>query len=723
MADEVVEEFLVESREGLERIERDLIELEEDPGRPGVVDRVFRDIHTIKGVCGFLGYTHLEGVTHAGESLLSKLRAGELAVTEDVITALLATVDAVRSMLEQVERTGADGDDPHEALVASLRALHEQDAPPPAPVDPAAPEPEASDLAQQGSGADERRAAPSGTKDTTIRVHVDLLDKLMNLVGELVLVRNQILRSTLASEDAVSSNAQRLNLVTTELQEGVMKTRMQPIGTIWKKLPRVVRDLATACGKRMRLEMEGKETELDKTVIEAIKDPLTHLVRNACDHGMEPPAERRAAGKPEEGVLRLRASHEGGLVIIEVTDDGRGIDPEKVKQRALDRGLITAAQASRLGDREALQLICLPGFSTAEKVTNVSGRGVGMDVVKTNIERLGGTIELRSRLGEGTTFRVKIPLTLAIIPALIVDCAGERYAIPQVDVVELVLLEGADTRRVERIDGAPVYRMRGKLLPLVFLSEQLGLEGTAEGADELQIIVLQADGRELGLVVDSVQDTEEIVVKPLGEELDTLGVYAGATIMGDGSVALILDVLGLAQAAALGSETGHEPLADDGEPHPDRALAHGETLLLFETPGDAPAAVPLARVERLEELEASRLERVGGRDVVQYRGRIMPLAHVDHAVDGIPLDRARREPGRMHQVVVVRRGDVLVGLVVRRLLDIVDVRFELRPVGRRPGVLGSCVVQGRVVELLDVDALVAGVAPHAGEDAALAEGA
>jgi two-component system, chemotaxis family, sensor kinase CheA len=386
-----------------------------------------------------------------------------------------------------------------------------------------------------------------------------LLDKLMNLVGELVLARNQILQFSNGKEDVgLIAPSQRLNLITTELQEGVMKTRMQPIGNIWSKFPRTVRDVATMCGKQVRIEMEGKETELDKTIIEAIKDPLTHIVRKSVDHGIETPPKRVAAGKSAEGRLSLRAYHEGGQVIIEISDDGAGLDPEKLRRKAVEKGLITPEQSARMSEREATNLIFLPGFSTADKVTNVSGRGVGMDVVKTNIDKIGGTVDVQSKPGTGTTVRMKIPLTLAIIPALIVTNGGERYAIPQISLLELVRLEGEDAKkRIELIQGVPVYRLRGRLLPLVHLDRELRVDPSAKDpseVDAVNIVILQADDRQFGLVVDHINDTEEIVVKPLGKQLKGIRTFAGSTIMGDGRVALILDVLGIAQASNVVNE-------------------------------------------------------------------------------------------------------------------------------------------------------------------------
>jgi two-component system chemotaxis sensor kinase CheA len=573
-------------------------------------------------------------------------------------------------------------------------------------------EPAAIQEALQGQA----EAHSSALSESNIRVDVGLLDKLMNLVGELVLARNQILQFSSTQQDSTFLNTtQRLNLITTELQEGVMKTRMQPIGNIWSKFPRVVRDLATGCGKQIRLEMEGKETELDKTLIEAIKDPLTHLVRNSVDHGVETPEKRVAAGKPAEGRIFLRAFHEGGQVNIEISDDGAGIDIERVKQKALAKSLVTLDQASRMNDRELMSLIFLPGLSTAEKVTNVSGRGVGMDVVKTNIEKIGGTVDIQSRPGDGTTLKIKIPLTLAIIPALVVTSGGDRYAIPQVSLLELVRLEGEQAGKgIEMIHGAPVYRLRGKLLPLAYLNQQLcvgKLEQQPAVGNVVNIVVLQADDRQFGLVVDEINDTEEIVVKPLGKQLKGITTFAGATIMGDGQVALILDVLGLAQRANVVSEIRDRSVGENtaqAEVHHDES----ESLLLLRGLDNGQMALPLSLVARLEEFNRSSLERAEGRDVVQYRGQILPLIHLASA-----LPERREKPrscdpsepeaeNEKIQVVVYSDQGRSVGLVVDRILDIAQEKIKTQKRTGREGTLGSMVVQGRVTELLDVKGII-----------------
>ena len=825
--DEVIQEFLVESYENLDRLDNDLVALERDPGAAELLSSIFRTIHTIKGTCGFLGFNQLEAVTHAGENLLSRLRDGVIALTPEIATALLAMGDTVRQMLTRIEATGEEGEFDSADLLAVLTRLLEgssapvaetaaevtavaesvaeaaletppadprpalaEEPPPPAAAQPEerkrptrkprrkqqqsqqqpgasaddvasvaetavtavtevavaavtavteaatanaepepepepAPEPKAAKPEPPAPEAKKKPAEPAAKSqgevggaahaDTTLRVDVGLLDTLMRLVGELVLTRNQILQHASGSDTALGAMSQRLNLITTELQEGVMKTRMQPIGNVWSKLPRVVRDLAISTGKQVRLEMEGEDTELDKTIIEAIRDPLTHLVRNAVDHGIELPDVRTAAGKPAQGILELRAFHEGGQVNIEISDDGGGIDAERVKAKAVERGLISADHAARMGDREAFDLIFLPGFSTREQVTNLSGRGVGMDVVKTNIEKIGGTVEISAQRGKGTSFKVKIPLTLAIIPALVVSSAGDRYAIPQVNLVELVRLEGEQARAgVEMVQGAPVHRLRGRLLPLVYLNSELGVSADDAGAgnatapvnaDAVNIVVLAADDQQFGLIVDGVLDTEEIVVKPLGKQLKGSTTFAGATIMGDGRVALILDVLGIAQRSGVIAEAARQALGELAAGPPAGGAGDHATLLVLGL-GEARVAIPLATVARLEELPRSTVERAGSQDVVQYRDELLPLLRL-----GDLLGYASDYEADPLQVVVHTDGRRQIGLVVDHILDIVDETLTVRSGSTRPGILGSAVISEHVTDLLDVDALAGAVDP------------
>jgi len=660
----------------------------------------------------------------------------------------------------------------------------------------------------------------------------------MTMVGELVLARNQLLQiSNSVEETSLQAVSQRMNLIATELQEEVMKTRMQPIGNIWNQFPRTVRDVALGCSKEVEVEMEGKETELDKTIIEAIKDPLTHLVRNSVDHGIELPADRVKVGKNRVGRLILRAFHEGGQVNIEITDDGAGLNVERIRRKAVERALVTAERAARMSEREIFNLIFLPGFSTAEKVTNVSGRGVGMDVVKTNVEKIGGAVDVQSTPGQGTTVRVKIPLTLAIIPALVVTSGGDRYAIPQVSLLELVRLEAEEVaERIELVHGARVYRLRGRLLPLVYLSREMGLENALtheqqaqksasvwgvdfaqvrdkhrqwidtlqqvldgkmqmtpqqagshqscalgqwiyatgmkeynsvegmrlleathrrfheqvakvltlnERGDEatarqeldpvksisqqileittdierkvvayrnVNIVVLQAEDRQFGLVVDEINDSEEIVVKPLRKQLKAVRIFAGSSIMGDGKIALILDVLGLAQRASVVTETKDRALAEKSAELA-AAAVDKQTFLLFAGPGDSRMAIPLSTLARLEEFPVSQVEMSGSQWVTQYRGQILPLIRLSVVLEERRGRlRALQAPppadsGPIQALVLNHEGRTL-GLVVEKILDIVEDRAEVQSAATRPNVLYSVVIGERVTELLDIPAIL-----------------
>jgi two-component system chemotaxis sensor kinase CheA len=557
-------------------------------------------------------------------------------------------------------------------------------------------------------------------------VGVTLLDRLMNLVGELVLARNQLLQFSNGTQDAgFQALSQRMNLIASELQEEVMRTRMQPIGNLWSKFPRTVRDLALSCGKEVRVEMEGKETDLDRTIIEAIKDPLTHLVRNAVDHGIESPEARKRAGKDPVGRLILRAFHAGGQVNIEITDDGAGLDLERIRRKAIERGLVPADQAARMQDRDIFNLIFLPGFTTAEKVSNVSGRGVGMDVVKTNVEKIGGTVDVHSTAGLGTTVKVKIPLTLAIIPALMVISGGERFAIPQVSLLELVRLEAGETGKgIEMVHGAPVHRLRGRLLPLVYLNRELEIApeaGSHAPADAAtNIVVVQADGREFGLVVDEITDTEEIVVKPLGKQLKGISAYSGATIMGDGRVALILDILGLAQRArVIGEASESSPKDNERETEQvgrkEEETAGQQTLLLVQCGDQGRMAIPLSLVARLEEFPRTAIEFAGEQEVTQYRGQIMPLIRLSRILKLSSNEAANGDGNGPMQVVVYSEAGRSVGLIVERIVDIVDEKLVVQNPAQRRGILGSSVIQKRVTDLLDVPSVVRDTIPSFAE--------
>lgn len=708
---EVIREFLVESHENLSRLDQELVELEEHPKDAALLASIFRTFHTIKGTCGFLAFSTLERITHQAESLLSQLRDGQRELSPSLVSLILETVDATRKVLASIEASGEEGPDHFEDLTERLRVTAQRTADPvthrvpgstPAPMaEP--PDDNGASEPSESKKPEEDTAKSSAVADANIRVGVGLLDNLMDLVGELVLTRNQILQYNTEREDAVlNATSQRLNLITSELQEGVMKTRMQPIGVVWNKLPRVVRDMAVALGKQIRLEMDGAETELDRTIIEAIKDPLVHLVRNSCDHGIEPPEVRVRAGKPPQGRLTLRAYHEGGQVNIEIGDDGAGIDVARVKQKAIEKGLLRPEQAEKLTDREALHLIFQPGFSTAQTVTNVSGRGVGMDVVKSNIEKIGGIVDISSRPGEGSTVKLKIPLTLAIIPGLVITSGGERFVIPQVSLLELIRLEGdSSEKHIEHVHGTPVYRRRGSLLPIAYLNQVLGLK-SAERAEAVSMVVLQAEARQFGLVVDGINDTQEIVVKPLGKQLKGLTVYAGATIMGDGRVALILDVLGIGQRSGVLAESREQ--AHAATEQKTQSGTEQQRLLLFRGGSFERLAVPLSLVARLEEFPRKSVEHAGGCQVVQYRNRILPLVLLRDVLDaGAGVNDQTADPV---QVVVFNDGDRSVGLVVDQILDVAEEAVTVRQKSSRKGLLGSAVVGKRVTDFLDLDQVI-----------------
>ena len=703
--DDLTREFLIESQEGLDRMERCLTDLEERPDDAALIADVFRSVHTIKGTTGFLGFQRLERLAHAGENLLGLLRDGKLAANAPIITGLLQLLDALRSILKTIETDGHEGQgsSTEAEIIANLELLQapaiettaKQTAcaqtlpvkgrgspkstapaePPPATELASAqavaePFPSATEQTAETANADSARprsassASAASAAESTLRVDVTLLNRMMNLVGELVLTRNQVLQAT-AFDPKMTLLSRRLDMVTADLRESVMKARMQPVSNVFSKMPRMVRDLSQSLDRRVRLQMDGQETELDKSLLEAIKDPLTHAVRNSLDHGIEPPAVRESVGKDPEGTLRLRAMQEGSHVIIEVADDGAGIAVDQVRQKAIERGLISAERAALLPERELLQLIFLPGFSTAKEVTKVSGRGVGMDVVRTNVEKIGGKVEIDSRAGKGTTLRLRIPLTLAIIPALIVRSVQQSFALPQGALSELVHIpaeEAATT--IEWIEDAPLYRLRGKLLPLVFLDRLLTPSGAPSNMRDRDsfIAILDADGRRFGLVVDGLADPEEIVVKPLSSALKGIGLYSGATVLGNGDLALILDPGAIAMKAGV-AMSGEEEAARAAEE--DRTdLTKAAEFLLVEAAGRK-AAVALGDVLRIEQMPVKRIEFVGLRPVINFDSQLLP---VDDTA-GV-LAAAQGDPEAPIVVVVCRDGNRHVGIAVSHVLDV-----------------------------------------------------
>ena len=720
--DDLLREFVTETNESLNVVDVELVRFEQDPANASIINNVFRLVHTIKGTCGFLGLPRLEALAHAAEALMGRFRDG-VPATSDAVTLILATIDRIKQILDALEheqREPAGGDDD---LITGLTHMAEAlDPKKPAPM----PERSVGTLVEQVlerpllPGEDslddlERafRATPvdppqrraksplaGAVKDDdqkngnqSIRVSVETLERLMTMVSELVLTRNQLLEIGRRHEESeFKTPLQRLSNVTAELQEGVMKTRMQPIGNAWQKLPRIVRDLCNELGKQIDLEMQGAETELDRQVLDLIKDPLTHMLRNSADHGLETPEERRAAGKPERGRIRLSAWHEGGFIVIQVADDGRGLNTERIKAKALTQGLATEAELAKLGEAQIQKFIFAPGFSTASAVTSISGRGVGMDVVRNNIDQIGGTIDVRSVPGVGVSFTLKIPLTLAIVSALIVEAGGDRFAIPQLAVVELVRAHGGSEHRIERIKDTAVLRLRDKLLPVARLSRLLGV-AAPEQFDTGFIVVTQVGAQTFGIVVDAVFHTEEIVVKPMSSKLRHIAMFCGNTILGDGSVIMIIDPNGIAQALGSTATTQLQSAAANDANAVD-AVETNTSLLLFRAGSTQPKAVPLALVTRLEEIDARKIELSNGRHMIQYRGQLMPLVSIDDSV------KVRSEGAQ--PLLVFSDGTRSMALIVDEIVDIVEDRLDIEVAGGSAGMLGSAIVKGQATEIIDV---------------------
>jgi two-component system, chemotaxis family, sensor kinase CheA len=703
--DDLLREFLTETNESLDRVDAELVRFEREPNNRDILGNIFRLVHTIKGTCGFLALPRLEALAHAAETLMGKFRDG-MPVTADAVTLILSTIDRIKLILDELETHQAEPDGSDAELIEKLGCLAEEPAAVAPQPQPPRNEPELSEPPEPAEAVDS--TVPHRPDDErgervanhSIRVNVDTLDHLMTTVSELVLTRNQLLEIVRRLEDSdFKVPLQRLSNVTAELQEGVMKTRMQPIGNAWQKLPRIVRDLCAELDKDIDLKMVGAETELDRQVLELVKDPLTHLVRNCADHGIERPAERLAAGKPAKGTIRLAACHQGGHIIIEIADDGRGLDIARIRAKAVEYGLASEAEIAAKSDAEICNFIFTPGFSTAARVTNISGRGVGMDVVRSNIEQIGGTVDLQSVAGAGAKFTIKIPLTLAIVAALIVEAGGERFAVPQLAVLELVRASHNGEHRIERIKDTAVLRLRNKLLPLVYLKQVLRL-GAGESAGDRNgdgengfVVVTQVGSQVFGIVVDGVFHTEEIVIKPMSSKLRDIAAFSGTTILCDGSVIMIVDPNGIAQTLGRAAQLGRDDKLESKD-HQDDAANDLVSLLVFRAGSHQPKAVPLSLVTRLEEIDCRKIEVSDGRYLVQYRDQLMPLLRIDSQSD---LKQAGAQP-----ILVFSDRGRSMGLVVDEIVDIVEDKLDIEVSSDRPGVLGYAVVKGNATEILDV---------------------
>src|SRR6267378_1059974 len=746
LMDDLLREFLTETNESLDTVDNQLVRFEQDPNNAKILDNIFRLVHTIKGTCGFLGLPRLEALAHAGETLMGKFRDG-MPVTADAVTLILSSIDRIKEILGGLEATETEPEGTDQDLIDPLIQLSMQSfttasepvaikeevlSPPQTPerelrpgevsLDelerafrettteiapqsaPAAPPAPAQDTAPAVASSKKPAAAKSVVEvevleadkiaNQSIRVNVDTLEHLMTMVSELVLTRNQLLEISRRHEDTeFKVPLQRLSNVTAELQEGVMKTRMQPIGNAWQKLPRIIRDLAGELNKEIELEMHGAETELDRQVLDLIKDPLTHMVRNSADHGLETVDERRAAKKPEKGTIRLSAYHEGGHIIIQIADDGRGLNTARIRQKVLDNGLANEAELEKMTEAQIHKFIFGAGFSTAAAVTSVSGRGVGMDVVRNNIDQIGGTVDVKSVQGEGSSFTIKIPLTLAIVSALIVEAGGDRFAIPQLAVVELVRARANSEHRIERIKDTAVLRLRNKLLPLMHLKKLLKIDdGSSTDPENGFIVVTQVGSQTFGIVVDGVFHTEEIVVKPMSTKLRHIDMFSGNTILGDGAVIMIIDPNGIAKALGASGVASHE-ISDENAASRASAAEQLTSLLVFRAGSTQPKAVPLGLVTRLEEIAVDKIELSNGRYMVQYRDQLMPLVQMD----GVSVQTSGAQP-----ILVFADDGRSMGLVVDEIIDIVEERLNIEVAGSADGILGSAVIKGQATEVIDV---------------------
>lgn len=802
--DDLISEFIDETVESLSELDMDLVKLEQDPENEELLGKIFRLMHTIKGTCGFLGLPRLEKTAHAAENLLDLFRSGEMDVTQTSMTLLFMSIDRVRYLVSELEQNAKEPEGDDQDIISEIEAEIAQNAKGggEASADLAA---EAEALMNEGAALEDEAASntkakseqnnatsepePDDTKneeDTSetkseseketkpkpdiakkslkappekspefLRVQMTVLEDLINMVSELVLTRNQLLQLIRLEEDSpASAPLQRLNRVVSDLQEGVMKTRMQPIGNAWSKLPRIVRDLSMELNKKINLDMQGEDTELDRQVLEMIKDPLTHMVRNSCDHGIETPEVRTAAGKPEAGTITLKAYHEGGFIIVEIVDDGKGLDGRKIGEKAVEKGLIEADKLENLTDKQLLQNIFKAGFSTADQVTNVSGRGVGMDVVRSNIEKIGGTIDMESKPGKGTGFKIQIPLTLAIISGLIVEIDGLRYAVPQLNIQELVRIQSDDDKeKIEKIDNRPVFRLRDKILPLIDSKTLFGTAAHLEtlmdrAPDELKdvvsdivqasqdisddqeahkkeeemtnpslennakekqtpkkhiqfenklIAVMNSGSSYFGLVVDAIHDMEEIVIKSISSVLQDTGIFAGNTILGDGQVIMILDPAGIARhfevASNLGAPEANAKADADGNAE---KLEERVAMLVFKAGSETPKAIPLALISRLQQFDIKQVTESGDKIVAKYDGDLMPLYFTD-------TDGQKLETDTVTTLVLADDvSDASMGLIIEEVIDIIEDTLDLTNSTARPGVMGTVTLDDMVVDVLDI---------------------
>ncbi len=706
--EDILQDFLVEAKEGIANLEEGFLELEKDRKNIEVLKLLFRTMHSLKGASGFFGFKTMESIAHFSEDILSKLRDGLIEPEENVIDILLKALDYIKYIIKFIEENKMEPIENNildflvelsnfneilnkkikefsvEKKVEEVKGEIEQKI-------EKKLEEEKLLLIEKTEEKDVKEVPSIELVETHIKVDVKLLDQLMNLAGELVLARNRVVQlAQKITDEELSRSVQALSMITTEMQETIMKTRMQPIGTVFNKFPRIVRDLAKSLGKKVNLHLEGTETELDRSIIEAIKDPLTHLIRNAIDHGIETPEIRVQRGKPQEGALILRAYQEGGQVVIEVEDDGKGIDVEKIRQKAVERGILSYEEAISSSEKELLSLIFKPGFSTAENVTQISGRGVGMDVVKANIEKLGGSIELNTIYGKGTTVKIKIPLTLAIIPALIVTSGEYRYAIPQINLKELIIIQ--PEKELLKIGHTEFYRLRGEVIPVLRLSEILKTNGKEV---QKNLVILTTGEKFMGLLIDKIFASEEIVVKPLGKWFKNIPIYSGATIMGDGKLALILDVVGLSQFVGISVEEVEKKYEVSKKV---KSFAEETYFILLFDIGKERIALPIALISRLDKVKANEIQISGGKEVIIYKNEVVPIIRLDNY---LPIEKI--PPQDEYIVLFFTEREKTCGILCSQIVDTIETSLDVEEgIYNYPGILGHKIINNKTVLFIDI---------------------
>lgn len=692
---DLIRDFVVETVESLDALDAELLRFEREPDNQAILSQIYRLLHTIKGACGFLDLGRLERLAHSAEELINRFRDGRAAMRDEV-TLVLMTLDRIRGIVVHVGETGREPDGVDHELIALLAACAARGAAAPVIGGSDADHLSSDDIDRLFAMDEGSAVVPDEPQlvRRNVRVSVERLDHLMNMVSELVLVRNQLL--DLARRDTAGHYKlplQRLSYITGELQDGVMRTRMQPIQGAWSKVSRMVRDLSDELGKPIRVELAGGSTEIDRQILEVIKDCLIHMIRNAADHGIESADERRAAGKPAEGTIRLRAAQEGSQIVFTVEDDGRGLNLDRIRARVLALGLSTEERLQKMSEQDIARFVFAPGFSTAAAITNVSGRGIGLDAVRNGIEQVGGLADVISRPGQGTSIILRLPLTLAVAGVLVVEAAGQTYALPQVTIAELVRAsEGSDVR-FERLGDSIALRMRDCLLPMVDLAAIL-TGGRSESIGSGLVAVCEVGRLRFGMAVDAIHQTEEIVVKPLSARLRHIPYFSGATILGDGSVILILEATGFADL--VGSVAG--ATAEPGEPARVAPPASNATTLLVFAAGEGPLkAVPMALISRLEEIEVSCIQQVGAHRLVTYQGGLMPLLPADDTL--IP------KAAGLQPVLVFQHGGRSAGVMVDEILDVTEAELVLDLNSTMPGTVGTALIGGRMMAILDVAAL------------------